>query len=57
MKKERMIIITLDEYKSLIAKTERIEALKRFMTANKYLNADDVMAILGIYEVKESENG
>ena len=55
-KNKKQIIIPLDEYRSLIAKAESIEALKRFMAVNKYLNTEDVKAILAIDETKEGEN-
>lgn len=53
---ENTITITLDEYKDLIAATERIATLKRFMSVNKYMNADDLAAILDINNAKETEN-
>lgn len=53
---ENTITITLDEYRSLIAKTERIEAVGRMFDSTAYVNTDDIKAILGINETKEKEN-
>lgn len=51
---ENTITITLDEYRSLIAKAEQIEVLGRFMAVNDYVNINEIKAILGINEAKES---
>lgn len=53
---ENTITITLDEYKELIAKAERIETVGRMLGTLNYVNVDDIRAVLGINEVKENEN-
>ena len=54
---ENTITITLDEYRELIAKAERIEAVGRMIDSTNYVNVDDIKAILGISECKgEKEN-
>lgn len=49
------VTIALDEYRELVEKAERINVAKRFIATNKYVNAADVEAILGINEAKEGE--
>lgn len=44
---ENTITISIDEYKELIAKAERIATIER-MTAQGYVSTDDMMAVLGI---------
>lgn len=51
---ENTITITLDEYRSLVAKAELIKVLERFMAVNDYVNINEVKAILGINEAKVS---
>lgn len=51
---EITITITLDEYRTLIAKAERIEAVSRMLGEIQYVNVEDIKAILGINEAKES---
>lgn len=53
---ENTITITLDEYRDLIAKAERIEAVGRMLGTLQFVNVDDIKAVLGITEVKENEN-
>lgn len=53
---ENTITIILEEYRSLIAKAERIEAVGRMIDSTNYVNVDDIKAILGIADVKESGN-
>ena len=50
----KTITISLDEYKELIAKAERISAAKRFIAGQDYPSISEVESILGI--AKESEN-
>lgn len=51
---EITITITLDEYRTLVAKAERIEAVGRMLGEIQYVNVEDIKAILGINEAKES---
>ncbi|MBR2388165.1 MAG: hypothetical protein IKB02_05285 [Clostridia bacterium] len=51
---ERTITISLDEYKELVEKAERIAAVERFLESASYPSLSDVEPILGI--AKESEN-
>jgi len=47
------ITITLEEYKNLIAKAERIETVGRMIDNTNYVNVDDIKAILGISGTRE----
>ena len=42
------ITIALDEYRELIAKAERIEAVGRMLDSVNFVNVGDIKAILGI---------
>ena len=53
---ENTITITLDEYRDLIAKTERIATVVRMFANTKYVTMDDIKVVLDINEVKENEN-
>ena len=46
---EITITITLEEYKELLKKAERIDTLER-LYENTYVSDDDVKAVLGINE-------
>lgn len=43
-----MYNITLEEYKELCEKAERIATIERLMNANSYVTVADILAILGI---------
>lgn len=45
---ENTITITLDEYRELLKKAERIAAVERMLTITKYVSMDDVKIVLGI---------
>lgn len=45
---ENTITITLDEYRELVAKAERVEAVGRIITRTQFVNVDDIKAILDI---------
>lgn len=47
--------ISKSEYVELLKQSERLEALKRYVAVNTYLDEKDVMAILGV-ETKENKN-
>ena len=53
---ENTITITLDEYRDLIAKAERIATVVRMLANTKYVTMDDIKVVLDINEVKENEN-
>lgn len=53
---ENTITITLDEYRELIAKAERIEAVGRMIDSTNYVNVDDIKAILGIEQTENKES-
>lgn len=42
------ITITLEEYRNLIAKAERIETVGRMIGSTNYVSVDDIKAILDI---------
>ena len=48
--------ITLEEYRELIKKAERISAAERLINSGGYVTVDDIAAILDIKRVKENEN-
>ena len=50
------ITITLDEYRELLAKAERIAAAGRMINADGYVTIDDISVVLDIKRVKENEN-
>lgn len=52
---EKNIKITLEEYRDLLRKAERIATVER-MFASGYVSSDDIKAVLGIKEEKESED-
>jgi hypothetical protein len=49
-----MIEVPLVLFSELMRASEKIAAVERYVKANKYVNSDDVMAILGI-EVKKED--
>lgn len=53
---ENTIFISVNEYRELIAKAERIKAVERMYASDNYFNDATIKTILGIDEVKESEN-
>lgn len=55
MMNESTVIISIDEYRELVGKAERINVVKRFMAKNEYVNVAEIKAILGIKEEKENE--
>ena len=50
---ENTITITLDEYKELLKKAERIDTLERMYEGGCYVSDDDVKTVLGIKKAKE----
>ena len=52
---DAIVEITTSEYFTLARKAERIAAVERFVNANDYVSARDILAILGI-ERKEEQN-
>ena len=50
------ITITLEEYRNLIAKAERIETVGRMIGSGNYVSVDDIKAVLDISKVKENED-
>ncbi len=50
---ERTITITLDEYRELVQKSERIETVRRFCEKSEYVSVEEVKNILGIKEQKK----
>ena len=52
---ERKITISLEEYKKLIEKAERIAAVKRFTDCMEYPSVTEIKIILGIEKENENE--
>ena len=46
------VTIALDEYRELVEKAERINAVKRFIAKSEYPNVSEIKAILDISEEK-----
>lgn len=56
---EHNIIISVDEYKELVEKAERIAAVERLVNSDDYVSEKNILTVLGI-EKKEkgsTENG
>ena len=53
---EITITITLNEYRSLIAKAERIATVERILANIKYATMEDIKTALNIREAKEDED-
>lgn len=53
--REGRVNISIAEYNDLVRATEKIAALERFMAANDYVNAKDVISILNIKERTNEE--
>lgn len=51
---DNKIAIDLEEYRALVAKAERIEALKRLFASNEYISMAEVKAVLGILDGEEN---
>ena len=49
---EHQIIITVEEYRELVAKAERIAAVGRMIGSSEYISTGDIIAVLGIQEGK-----
>lgn len=50
---EHSIIISVEEYRDLVAKAERIAAVERMVTKGDYVSTGAIMAVLDIpYEQK-----
>lgn len=47
---ENTITITMDEYKDLVSKAERIAAVERMFASGSYVSTDDIKPVLGINE-------
>jgi phage pi2 protein 07 len=47
---DRTITITLDEYRELVQKSERIATLQRLFAKSDYVAAGDIKNVLGIEE-------
>jgi hypothetical protein len=54
---DKVITITLEEYKELLKSAERLAAVKRFLDGTDYPTITDIQCILGIEESDEVENG
>lgn len=54
MNEKSTVTITLDEYKELVAKAERIAAVERMAKSGEYFTPEGVYTILRI-EVKEDK--
>ena len=52
---EHNIIITVDEYRELVEKAERIAAVERMMNRTDFVSNEDIYAVLGIKK-KVGEN-
>lgn len=53
---ENTITITLDEYRELLAKAERIATVERMIDSTNYVNVDEIKAILGIEQTANKES-
>ena len=45
---ENTVVLTKEEYESLVRASEKISATERYLKANKYVTIADIAAILGI---------
>ena len=45
---ENKIPVDMEEYRELVAKAERIEALKRLFASTEYVSMEEVKAVLGV---------
>lgn len=45
---EEKIVIPYEEYKSLVAKAERIEVVERILNSTEYISIGEIVAVLGI---------
>lgn len=52
---ENTITITIDEYKELVRKAERIAAVERMFTSGSYISTDDIKPVLGIVEARSND--
>lgn len=50
---EHSIIISVEEYRDLVAKAERIAAVERMVTRGDYVSTGAIMAVLDIVPVKK----
>lgn len=53
---ENKIPVDMEEYRELVAKAERIEALKRLFASTEYVSMEDVKAVLSIPDGEENGN-
>lgn len=53
---ENKMAIDQEEYRELVSKAERIEALKRLFDSNEYISMAEVKAVLGILDGEENGN-
>lgn len=53
---ENTITITLEEYKELLKKAERIAAVERMFNQTSYVNTEDIKIVLDIKERTVSNN-
>lgn len=52
---ENTITITLDEYKELVSKAERIAAVERMFATGSYIGTEDIKPVLGIVEARSQD--
>jgi hypothetical protein len=51
---ENTITITLEEYKELLRKAERIATVERMIASTNYVNVEDIEVALDIKKAKEN---
>lgn len=49
---ENTIVISLDEYKELLAKSERIAAVERLLANLEFVSVDEIKVVLDFYSRK-----
>lgn len=53
---EHNIIISVDEYKELVEKAERVATVERLVNSNDYVSEKNILSVLGIKK-KENSDG
>lgn len=52
---ENTIVISLEEYKELLAKAERIAAVERLLANLDYVRVEDIKVVLDVYSRKTED--
>lgn len=54
---DNCIVITKEEYKGLVEKSERINAIQRLVDSGTYVSPTDIYSVLGIKVPAKTEGG